>query len=325
MEALHPEYKNLIKEYAFQPVRDNRGQLVNIMLVRASFGGRREKDLYNKYKDEILFIGISSFEDFPQPPLNPYSGKYPKDEYPGMFPGFLHMIRNPEKVFPPFVKLLLMSQSDFSLPYPSAPMKKKYDFTFSMSDHNVATDCVGWAGFAKNWSFMYDSLKLFCDDGMKGVLVASMNKQGTKACSLPKNCKKGQIVQTPYIDQNKYFAYVKQSRFAYIPQVHDASPRVTTQALMNDVPLLMNRNIMGGWKYVNDKTGEFFNGIADVRDAKNKILAGIEANKYEPRKWVQEHYGDAIQGKRLLKWIKETFPHRVSLGPHITALFPAGA
>ena len=39
-------------------------------------------------------------------------------------------------------------------------------------------------------------------------------------------------------------------RFAYIPQVHDASPRVTTQALMNDVPLLMNRNIMGGWKYV---------------------------------------------------------------------------
>ena len=34
MEALHPEYKNLIKEYAFQPVRDNRGQLVNIMLVR---------------------------------------------------------------------------------------------------------------------------------------------------------------------------------------------------------------------------------------------------------------------------------------------------
>jgi len=31
----------------------------------------------------------------------PLQGKYPKDEYPGMFPGFLHMIRNPEKVFPP--------------------------------------------------------------------------------------------------------------------------------------------------------------------------------------------------------------------------------
>ena len=42
-------------------------------------------------------------------------------------------------MFPPYVKLLLMSQSDFSLPYPAAPMAKKYDFTFSMSDHNVAT------------------------------------------------------------------------------------------------------------------------------------------------------------------------------------------
>ena len=36
-------------------------------------------------------------------------------------------------------------------------------------------------------------------------------------------------------------------------------------------------------RYVNDKTGEFFNGIADVRDAKNKILAGIEANKFVHR------------------------------------------
>ena len=31
------------------------------------------------------------------------------------------------------------------------------------------------------------------------------------------------------------------------------------QALALDVPLLMNRNIIGGWKYVNEKTGEFFN------------------------------------------------------------------
>ncbi|CAK0834131.1 unnamed protein product [Prorocentrum cordatum] len=39
--------------------------------------------MYERYKDEILFVGISSFEDFPLPPPNPYSGKFPKDKYVG--------------------------------------------------------------------------------------------------------------------------------------------------------------------------------------------------------------------------------------------------
>ena len=81
--------------------------------VRSAFGGKKQYDLFDKYKDEILFIGISSFEDFPLPSVNPFSGKYPANEYVGRFDGFLHMMREPEKFFPPHVKLLLMSQSDF--------------------------------------------------------------------------------------------------------------------------------------------------------------------------------------------------------------------
>lgn len=56
--------------------------------------------------------------------------------------------------------------------------------------------------------------------------------------------------QTVYLDQNAFFGYLKQSRFSFLPQVHDASPRVSTQALSHDVPVLMNKNIKGGWKYV---------------------------------------------------------------------------
>ena len=57
-------------------------------------------------------------------------------------------------------------------------------------------------------------------------------------------------------------------------QVHDASPRVSTQALIHDVPLLMNRHISGGWKYMNDRTGEFFSDITDFREALEAILHG---------------------------------------------------
>merc|ERR1711870_72853 len=96
-----------------------------------------------KYKDDILFMGISSMNDYPL-----HSGRdYDNTDYVGMFPGFLHMMREPEKHFPPHVKTLLMSQSDFSLPdYPARDysVPRKYDFTYSASDCDVHSDGNGW-------------------------------------------------------------------------------------------------------------------------------------------------------------------------------------
>ena len=40
-----------------------------------------------------------------------------------------------------------------------------------------------------------------------GVLVANKNKAGTKACTIPEICK-GKIVQTTFLDQNKFFGYL---------------------------------------------------------------------------------------------------------------------
>jgi len=61
------------------------------------------------------------------------------------------------------VKLLLQSQSDFSLPHPGRLLpqsQKKYDFALSGSDQDVKNDCVGWSSFAKNWSFVKQALEV---------------------------------------------------------------------------------------------------------------------------------------------------------------------
>ena len=50
---------------------------VNMFLVRSPWRSERQEELFHKYKDEILFIGLSSFEDFPKPSVNPFSSKYP--------------------------------------------------------------------------------------------------------------------------------------------------------------------------------------------------------------------------------------------------------
>jgi hypothetical protein len=130
--------QRLAKEYPFQPVQTDRDEFVNIILVRTPFepfGNEQQERLYHQYKDKILFLGISSWETFPLP--SPYATEsFPADKYLGMFPGFLHMMHDPDSVFPGHVKTLLLSQSDFALPtnpvYAESP-PKEYDFVYAAS------------------------------------------------------------------------------------------------------------------------------------------------------------------------------------------------
>jgi hypothetical protein len=251
-------------------------------------------------------MGISSYNDYPL-----------GTEFLGAFPGFLHMMREPEKVFPKHVKTLLMSQSDFSLPeFPQRDYStpKKYDFTYSASDCDVESDGQGWCGWSKNWTFVRKALDVMCSPEfkLKGVLVATKNKANTRAYSMPAACK-GKMIQTTYLaNQQDYFNYLKNSRFAFLPQVHDASPRVSTQALAADVPILMNYHIMGGWKYINSKTGEFFHDMSDFTESLRKILKNSDIpDRYEPQKWVLQNYGNEHSGKRLLDFVREHFSDRV--------------
>merc|ERR1712087_176609 len=218
------------------------------------------------------------------------------------------------------------SQSDFSLPkYPWRDYSKPklYDFTYSASDCDVTSDGKGWCGWSKNWSFVKDALKIMCNPpyNLKGVLVATKSKDGKKAYKLPPECQ-DTMIQTSFIpDQKKFFNYIENSRFVLLPQVHDASPRVSTQALALDVPILMNYHIMGGWKYVNDQTGEFFHDISDFRQALDKILKGGDTpGHYEPRKWVLENYDNPNSGKRLYDFVQKHFADRVRLPRNTKAL-----
>ena len=54
---------------------------------------------------------------------------------------------------------------------------------------------------------------------------------------------------------------LQKARFIFVPNVSDASPRVLTEALCYDLRLLVNYNLLGGWKYVNEQTGVLFNDV----------------------------------------------------------------
>lgn len=80
---------------------------------------------------------------------------------------------------------------------------------------------------------------------------------------------------------------MEQSEFMFVPNLSDASPRVAAEALLRDVPVIMNRHIAGGWKYINEQTGVFFDGVDDFWPAVQRLRALRAAGKLRPHDWFR--------------------------------------
>uniref|UniRef100_A0A7S2IBL4 Glycosyl transferase family 1 domain-containing protein n=1 Tax=Helicotheca tamesis TaxID=374047 RepID=A0A7S2IBL4_9STRA len=335
-DYVHPDYKHLTQIQAFQEVVNENDVRVNIILVkRPIIHEENVWALFKKYRKDILFMGISSFEMYPRSSPNPFSKNFSDDLFSSIFPGWLHMERNPEEVFPENVKRILLSESDFKLKAPleqgysyerRGQQKRKYDWVFSGTDQDVANNCVGWSSYAKNWSFALQAMEVMCSPefNLKGVVVASRDKQNTTACTIPPECH-GKVLQTTFIPQPELHNYILDSKFLFLPQVDDASPRVASQALSLNRPVLMNQNIAGGWKYMNDKTGEFFHDLSNFKQSLSTILEKERNGMYEPRQYVLDNWGDEKAGAAFLDFVKENFGDRVNIPEGTRMLLPGFA
>ena len=104
-----------------------------------------------------------------------------------------------------------------------------------------------------------------------------------------------------------------QSRFIFIPNEKDASPRVLTEALATNIPCLVNKNILGGWKYVNEETGEFFTNEKDIEKPLDILLDKIKNKKYSPRDYFIKNYSVKNSGKRLKDFLYKHWGNRINI------------
>lgn len=317
----------------FQPVRDENGKLINIMLIKSPLESLQDRLAFDQYKDKFVFLGIMSYEKFPLPSPNPYaSAKFNDDLYvkDTWIQGWLNMYQSPRTIFSPNTPIVQISQSDFGMPeidfeeeVKDGMHKKRYDFVYSMSNggHPFNEECSGWGPEAKNWTFAKEALEVMCGElNLTGVLLVTTNEWDSKPCEIPKSCE-GKMLQTPYIDFDEALAYFRQSRFLFVPQVNDASPRVVTQAMTLNVPVLMNKNIVGGWKYINNQTGEFFHDLTDFKDAYWNLKSNMD--RYKPREYIIENYGNRNTGRRFFDFVNENFSDKVELPEGSKMLIPS--
>lgn len=240
------------------------------------------------------------------------------------------MYRNPEAIFSPDLPIIQMSHSDFSVldidyedEVAQGKHDKSYDFIYYMTntEGEVQSDCTGWGSFAKNWPLAKQAMEIMCGEmDYTGIVMGIVDSRGN-SCDLPPSCS-DKVLKVQYANYYESLDFMRQSKFLLLPQVYDASPRVAVEAMSLNLPLLMNSEIIGGWKYINEQTGEFFrDDMSDFRSSLAKLMGNLDT--YSPRSYVDTNYGSKKAGAKLRSFVEEYFAGRVTLPKRSELLIPS--
>ena len=294
-------------------IYDNNGKKLNVILISKPFRDEKELQFYEDHKKHNIFIGVTSYLEFPNMPSNPFEDfkeNFKKFKYKEICEGWIHGFRDPDNYFPPDLPLLFASESDWIDCHVSKPDKtqeKIYDFIYiCLKVDEKKTLCDDWATYNKNWKLAKKCLDVFCNKHkLKGLLI------GRKGCELPNGC--SYMESTNILKHSELQKMYCKAKFIFLPNEKDASPRVLTEALACDVPCLVNKNILGGWKYVNDKTGVFFNDENDISNSVDKLLNGIKNNQYSPRDYYVKNYSVENSGKVLKEFLYKHWGDKINI------------
>jgi hypothetical protein len=313
------DLEEIEKNPIFVNLYDDKGEKLNVTLIsKPMFNDKDFKQLLVN-KPNKIYLGITSYLEFPFTSSNPkdkymdikelYNKKDNNDYNPNYYDmyldiceGWLHCFRDPKKYINTKKPLALISESDF-INYkkikPDNKIKKEYDYIYSCPKVNSDSGCDDWVSYNKNWSLAKKCVKIMSDMGLKGLLV------GREGCSVPTNCE-----TTGWVEYDKMLKLYQKAKFVFLPNEADASPRVLTECLSLNIPCLINKNILGGWKYVNNKTGEFFDNENDVKENVNILMNNL--NNYSPRQYIIDNYGPINSGKKLAQFLLNNFKNRLN-------------
>jgi glycosyltransferase involved in cell wall biosynthesis len=205
-----------------------------------------------------------------------------------------HCFREPNDFLRKSVPKALISVSDFT-DFSSLP-------TIAQREQVETFDIVyvganePWKREAKNWRLAATLVPMLCAElGLRALVIGSAG-EGFIASE--------QIVFRNFLPWSSMLAHMKAARILLVPNIIDASPRILAEALCLNLPVLVHRHILGGWKYVNGFTGRWFEDETDVCAAARRILD----SELAPQAWFRANCGPYLAGKRLLALLRSVDP-----------------
>lgn len=289
---------------------DDKDRIINVALIIYPFTDEEKYKIYLEAKERgMKFIGCSSYINFPCVTKNKYditndsnniSWNY---DYMNLCFGWFHCFRDPENnCIKDSMPKALISESDFirvNNDY-NENAEKEYDFIYICLKDNDNCD-AGWQSENRNWDLAKKCMNIMCSKyKLNGLLIGRIN------CEVPDSCHT-LMEKTDFMDYHKFMKQYQRCRFIFVPNILDASPRVLTEALSLNLPCLVNTNIVGGWKYVNNQTGMLFNDENDFESVLDVFLKKF--NTYTPRDYFLKNHGTHKEGKEIVEFIKKNLPN----------------
>jgi hypothetical protein len=294
--------------FPFKNIRDDKNNKLNIIAISAPFRESEHELLYESYKSSGMgLLGLSSYLNFPNKIENPYEDRFHEDrkhDYIGMVSAWVYCFRDPgQKLQYSGLPLLQLTEADLKVPEhykPDSTIAKEYDFIYICLDDNDKCD-PGWNWYNRNFDLAKKCFVVMCGTyNLKGVIVGRTN------CELPPECE-GKITTKPFLQFHEFQKEMQKARFLFVPNIYDASPRVITEAMLLNLPVLVNKNILGGWhNVIPGTTGEFFSTEYDIGIALDRITN--PETQYQPRKWYVDNRGIYNSGVQLADFLKKHYP-----------------
>jgi hypothetical protein len=271
--------------YPFQKITDQNENDTKIIALSAPLYENERNTFYNLEKKGYKFIGISSYGYFPI--YSKEDSKYDSraaelknkdmENILSKMSGWLYCNQDP--IFLPNIPKLLFSESDSPLidHISIKNLKKEYDVIYNSGSE------IEFHKYHKNWILAKKCFKKMVENGLKILIIGRKNMDDSSE-------EHPNIILKPFTPYYDFLDLIEKSKVCFIPNISDASPRVLTESLIKGVPIIVNKNIFGGWKYICSKTGTFFDDENDIIEKTKKIIERVDKNKYNTRQWFIDNY-----------------------------------
>lgn len=299
-------------------VRDERGtKLDNFIGVRAEFWQENDETDFERALQQnvnLRIVLVSSYQEFPGVVRNPFEGKRKRstDEtfvrrYHARIVLWCHCFRDPDSVWRTAVPKLLLSESDL-LTYEQHRWTKnvelQYDFVASVGKGP-------WNAYIRNLDvvcriFRVAAAKL----QLRCVLVGDSERHHLFPAELLGNT----VTLLPFLPRTDFLTLLQRSRFLLCASRADASPRVLVEAGRTGLALLVNRDILGGWKYLQGGVaGTFFDcSVTTDEDQLVRVLADFCTQFRGRRRTIQEYFARVTDPNRNAQLLARALQPEIS-------------
>lgn len=278
-------------KWPFLRVVDSRQHETGWVVIDGPIVTHAEQEQFAEFRRRnYRFAGMSSYLTFP---LTSDSDML---EYETVCEAWCHCFREPERFFKTDIPRALISFSDFTDFHRISPQNiftgtpaERFDFIYVGATED-------WKRVAKNWPLAGRCIPRMCAElGLRALVIGTPDEAFTEAPG---------VTFVPQLPWHDFLAHLVQARFLFVPNILDPSPKLLGESLCLDVPIVMHKEILGGWKYINAFTGVFFEGEEDVIAAAQACLGKAR----NPRDWFRVNYGPYLAGERLLKLLRSVDP-----------------